>query len=84
MPATFNTSANLLSAVRSGVAVVLSDSTVIPMTRALWVGATGAIKVRHSDGTTPTYAAVPVGFFAVEVDMVFTTGTAASSIIACY
>lgn len=84
MTAAYNTSANQLSAIRSGVAVVPSNATVIPFTRALWVGVAGTVAVRHADGTTPTYTGVPIGLFLVECDQVLSTGTTATTIIACY
>lgn len=66
------------------VAVTTSDATVIPMTRALYVGTTGNVAVRMGDGMTITFSTVPVGILPIQVDMVLSTGTTASNIIALY
>jgi hypothetical protein len=65
------------------VAVTKSDVTVIPVTRGLYIGATGAITVRMADGMDATFAAVPVGVLPIQVDMV-KDATVATSIIALY
>ena len=80
---TFN-AANPLVSGGGGAAVTKSDATIIPFTRALWIGVTGDVAVRHPDGTTPTYTNVPVGIFPVQVDKVLSTGTSASGIVAMY
>lgn len=67
------------------VAVTPSDNTVIPVTRALYVGTTGNITVRMADGQDNVlFTAVAVGIFPVQVDKVYSTGTAASTIVALY
>lgn len=76
------------------VVVVPSDVTVIPTTRALYVGATGNVAVRMADrspttpggsGGTVVFASVPAGFILpIQVDLVLSTGTTASSILALY
>jgi hypothetical protein len=68
----------------AAVAVTPSDATVIPITRALYIGGTGALTVRMAGGMNATFAAVAVGIFPVQVDKVLTTGTAATSIVAMY
>lgn len=67
-----------------GVAVTKSDSTIIPVTRGLYVGVTGDVAVRHADGGTVTYKAAPVGVLPVQVDKVLSTGTTATDIVAMY
>jgi hypothetical protein len=67
-----------------GVAVTPSDATVIPITRGLYVGTSGHVAVRMSKGNTVTYSNVPVGVWPWAVDMVLSTGTGASNIVALY
>jgi hypothetical protein len=66
------------------VVVTPSDVTIIPCTRSLYVGTTGNINVRMIDGQTVLFTAVPVGVLAVQVDMVLSTSTTASTILALY
>jgi hypothetical protein len=65
-------------------AVTTSNATVIPVTRGLYVGVTGNVKVRTAKGEEVTFTAVPVGVLPVCVDMVFATGTTATDIMALY
>jgi hypothetical protein len=82
-PATY-TGAAATAPAGYGVAVTLSDSEVIPMTRALYVGVGGNIKVTDINGDV-TYANVATGcVFPIQVSKVFATGTTASSIVALY
>jgi hypothetical protein len=76
--------ANATVSAHGAVAVTVSDATVIPVTRALYVGTTGALAVRMADGMTLTFANVPVGVFPIQVDQVLSTGTVASDIVALY
>ena len=67
-----------------GVAVTPSDSVVIPMTRALYVGVGGNVRVTDINGDV-TYANVPAGsILPIQVSRVFATSTTASSIVALY
>ena len=67
------------------VAVTKSDSTVLPTTRALYIGVTGNVAVTMADdGTVVTFVAVPVGILPVQVTKVMSTNTTASSMIALY
>ena len=67
-----------------GVAVTTSDSVVIPMTRALYVGVGGNIAVTDINDNV-TYVNVPSGsILPVQVSKVLATGTTASSIVALY
>lgn len=65
-------------------AVTANDSTVIEVTRALYVGTTGNIAVRMANGDTVTFTAVPVGILPIQVDQVHSTNTTASNIVALY
>jgi hypothetical protein len=52
--------------------------------RSLYVGGAGAIAVRMADGGSATFAAVPVGILPIQCDIVLSTGTTATGIIALY
>lgn len=68
----------------SAVAVTASDATVIPVTRALYIGVTGNVAVRTANAETITFVAVPVGILPIQVDQVRSTNTTATDIIALY
>lgn len=72
-----------VAAAYGAVAVTKSDSTIIPTTRALYVGVTGNLVVRMARGEQATFANVPVGIFPIQVDQVL-NATTASSIVALY
>ena len=85
-------SADATVSAHDALIVVPSNSTVLQVTRGLYVGATGNIAVRMVDenpayggaGNTVTFSNVPVGILPVQVDQVLSTGTTASSILALY
>lgn len=87
-----NRSADATVPAHDAVAVVTSDTTVIPATRGIYVGATGDIAVRMIDQATPynttgntvIFRSVPVGILPVQVDKILFTGTSASSMLALY
>lgn len=64
--------------------VALSNSAVIEMCRALYIGVSGDVKVRMANAVSITFKNVPVGVFPVQADMVYLTGTSATEIIALY
>jgi hypothetical protein len=66
------------------VAITKSDATIIPVTRAIYVGTTGDLAVRTADGQTITFKTVPVGVFPIQADMVMSTNTTAAEMIALY
>ena len=76
--------ANATVSAHGAVAVTTSDATVIPVTRGLYVGTTGNLNVRMADGMTTLFSNVPVGVFPIQVDMVMSTSTTASNIVALY
>lgn len=76
--------ANATVSAHGAVAVTASDSTVFPVCRALYVGVAGNIAVRTADGQTVTFVSVANGVFPVQVDMVLSTGTAATDIFRLY
>lgn len=66
------------------VAVSKSDATVIPTTRALYIGVTGDVVVTMANGNGPiTYKAVPVGVLPVQVTQVL-AATTATDMVAMY
>lgn len=72
------------AAAYNAVAVTKSDATIIPTTRALYVGVTGDVVVTMAAGTTPvTFKAVPVGVLPIQVTQVL-NATAATDILALY
>lgn len=77
-------SASSTAPASKATSVTPSDATVFEVCRALYVGTTGNIAVRMADGTSLTFTSVPVGILPIQVDMVKSTGTTASNIIALY
>lgn len=72
-------------AARDAVTVTVSDATVIPVTRALYIGTSGNVAVRMAgSGASITFINVAVGVFPIQVDQVLSTATTASNIIALY
>ena len=67
-------------------AVTASDTTVYdPPIRALWVGGgTGTVKVRMVSGNDCVFTGVAGILLPVQCDMVYSTGTDASGIVALY
>lgn len=76
--------ANATVSAHGAVAVTPSDATVFPVCRALYVGGTGDIRLRCPDGQTITFVSVPVGIFPIQADMVLSTSTTATNMIALY
>ena len=70
----------------SGVAVTKSDSTVLPVTRGLWVGGAGDVAVIFTGDTAAlTLAGVTAGsMLPVQVTKVMSTNTTATLIVALY
>ena len=81
----FHKTADATVSAHGAADVTPSDATVIPATRALYIGTTGDLTVRMArTGANQTFANVPVGVFPVQADMVLSTGTTASDIVALY
>lgn len=66
------------------VAITPSDAATIPQTRGIWVGVTGNIAVKMASGNSVTFTAVPVGILPVQVTMVKSTSTTATTMLALY
>jgi len=78
------TSANATVSAHSALAVTPSDSTILPTTRALYVGVTGNLSVVMADDeNTVVFSNVPVGIFPIQVSKVL-AATTASSIVALW
>ena len=74
----------VLAPYTKAVAVTKSDSTIIPATRALYIGGAGAVVVTMMDGSEATFSAVPVGTtLKIRVTQV-KNATAATNILALY
>lgn len=76
--------ANSTAPAHGAVSVTPNDSTLFPVTRAVYVGTAGALAVRMADGMTITFPTVAAGIFPIQVDRVLSTGTTALNIIALY
>ena len=86
MPASpyYTTPDSTVSAI-DAAAVTANDSTVLAVTRALFVGTGGNVAVTMAKGTVVTFANVPSGsILPVQVTKVMATNTTASSILALY
>lgn len=71
----------------SAVAVTPHDTNVLAggVTRALYVGVAGDLTVVMADGGTAVlFKAAPVGILRIRVQIVKSTGTAATNIVALY
>jgi hypothetical protein len=68
----------------TAVAVTVSDATVIPVTRALYIGVGGNLNVRMANGGDALFLNVAAGIFPIQVDMVYDASTTADSMFALY
>lgn len=72
---------------RDAAAVTPSDTVDLPdgPCRGIYVGGAGAVKIVTTNGSTVTFAAVPVGtFMRVGAVRIFSTGTTATNLLALY
>ena len=65
------------------VPVTASDTTVLPITRALWIGVGGNLVVTNPAGVVRTIPNVPNGYWVGQVTQV-RAATTATSILAVY
>lgn len=79
-------SANATVSAHSASAVTPSDTTILPVTRALYVGTGGNLSVvMGDDENTVTFNNVSSGaIFPIQVFKVLSTGTTASNIVALW
>lgn len=52
--------------------------------RSFYIGVSGNLALTMEDGTTTTFANVPVGIFPVSASLVASSGTTATNIVALY
>lgn len=65
--------------------VSTSDSTDLGvMTRAVWVGGTGDLKVTMKGGQTVVFSSLTVGWHPLRVARIWATGTTATNIVAVW
>lgn len=77
--------ANNTVAAHGAAAVTLNDSTVLPISRSLYVGTGGNIKVTMADGQVVTFLNVVSGsILPIQTQVIWSTGTTASNILALY
>jgi hypothetical protein len=88
MPAYLSTAgnANARDPASEGAAVTPSDTVdLAKVTTALYIGGAGAVSVTMVGGQHITFAAVPVGtYLPIRVSRVWSTGTAATNILALW
>ena len=66
-------------------AVTPSDSAYIALTRGLYVGVSGNVRVRMEDGSLETLVGLAAGIVhPLRVQQVYSTSTTATSILAAY
>lgn len=87
-----NRSSNATVPAHGARAVVTNDTTVLPVTRGIYVGVAGSVVVRMADYTTSgnnpaddnvVFLAVPVGILPIQVDKIYTASTA-TNMVALY
>lgn len=77
---------NLTAPPASAAEIILSDSTDLPfVTRAIYIGGAGNLRVRMLDGAVVTFGNVQAGSqYALRVDRVYATGSSATGIVALW
>ncbi len=65
--------------------VTTSDSAILPITRAIYVGVAGTVKVTYGTGITDTLTNLAAGVWhPMQVSVIWATGTTATDIHAGY
>lgn len=68
--------------INGAFAIVPHDTNELAcLTRSIYVGVAGDVKVKLYDGSIATYTAMPVGRHPLRARLVFATGTTATNII---
>lgn len=76
---------SLIAPATSAAAITPNDDNELSyVSRSLWVGVAGSLKVQMRDGQDVTFANVTVGWHHLRVRKVFATGTSASSIVSVW
>lgn len=70
---------------QAAAAITPNDTTGFAVTRGIYIGGAGNIKVDMLDGTTVTFTAIAAGIIhPIAVKKVYATGTTATGIIGVY
>lgn len=78
-------SSSLSSPYVGGAAITKSDTVAIEVTRAIYVGGTGDLKVTYQDGSVDVLQSIPAGaILPIRVSLVWSTGTTATKLSALY
>ncbi|SNR72005.1 spike base protein, RCAP_Rcc01079 family [Puniceibacterium sediminis] len=73
------------SPVAHAVAITPSDTADLTrLTRAIYVGGAGDLRIDLADGSTVTFVGMPVGWHPIRVARVRATGTTATDIVGCW
>ena len=76
---------NLQSPLSRAQAVTPDDTTDLShLTRALYLGVGGTVKLSLEDGTSVTFTSMAAGWHPVRVARVWATGTSATDIMGCW
>ncbi len=68
-----------------GFAITPNDTTLLAqLTRAIWVGTTGNLRMILKDGSDVTINSVPVGLHRFRAVRVMNTGTTASNLVGLF
>ncbi len=79
-----NYTSSLRDPVRAAEQVTPSDSTdLASVSRAIYVGGSGDLRVTLVDGSDVIFRTAPVGWHPVRARQVWATGTTATDIVAC-
>jgi len=79
-----NYTASLRDPVRTAETVTPSDATDLSaVSRAIYVGGQGDLRVTLANGDDVTFRSAPVGWHPIRVQRVWTTGTSATDIVSC-
>lgn len=70
--------------IRGSVAITPNDSTTITVTRAILVDVAGTVKVTYVDGLADTVTLIAGVWHAMQVKVIWSTGTTATGIHAGY
>lgn len=69
----------------SSATITTNDATVIPTTRAIYVGVAGNVKVTYSNGVTDTLTNLAAGIWhPMQVKVIWQNGTTATDVHAGY
>lgn len=80
-----NQASSLESPISKALAVTPDDATDLPfLTRAVYLGGGGDLRVNLEDGSTLTFVGMGTGWHPLRVARVWATGTGATDIVGCW